>query len=88
MGAHEDVDGADGALADDDAEDAFFQIHLERAADVANQIRGRQREETPRDHDGQFAPAKQRAQPRHLPGISALEEPVEPHGFREVIDRR
>src|SRR5439155_12859482 len=79
--AHEDVDRADGPFADDHPKQAFPEIYLQRAADVADRVGGGQREETPGDDDGQLASEKQGAQPSDLPRIPAFEEAVEPHGL-------
>ena len=65
----------------------FLRSILQRAADVADGVGGGQRKEAPKNDDGQFAPLEKRAQARHLPGVAALEEPVEPHRFGEVVDR-
>lgn len=54
MIAEKYIDAADRSFADENAEKKFPEIDFENSADVADQIRGSEREETPADDDRQF----------------------------------
>jgi len=72
-----DVDGADGALADRDANKERPEPDPQDSADVANQIRGREREEAPADDDRQFVPIDQVRNARNLDRMSFRQSLVE-----------
>src|SRR5689334_17198182 len=54
MIAEKYIDAADRTFADENAKKKFPEIDFENSADVADQIRGSEGEETPADDDRQF----------------------------------
>src|SRR6476646_6871117 len=82
----EDVDPADRALANRDANEALQEVHAQDTADVADQIGRCEREEAPADDDRQLVRLKDGGESRDRLRVAALEDLVDADRLRKPVD--
>ena len=86
--AGEDVDAADCAFADEHTENEPAERDPHHAADVADEIRGDDRQKAPRGDDRGRAPLQRRAYARSFLRMLTLEILSEPQRPCEGVDAR
>lgn len=83
--AEKNVEGAHRSFAEKNACEEFPKIEPERAAYVADDVRGRKREEAPADYDPQFVLPEFRSEFRDLRGVFLFEVGIQPQVVREKV---
>jgi hypothetical protein len=86
--AAENINAADRALAEAHAQEEFLEINPQDAADVADDVRGREREETPADDDRQPVALQQGLQPGDSARMPSIQNLLKLQPLREKINAR
>lgn len=86
--SQENIQRANRPFAHEHPENKFPEIHPQHPAHVANEVRRRQREETPGDDDWQLVPLQHPRHPRHPRRVLAPKIRVQLQPLRKIINAR